>query len=208
MVLWVLARASASALPRGLIPFALLFSVLLALSVIDLELYILPNKITYPSILARARSSRCSPAGRPSTTTRDALPGCGHRRGRLLPSVSCAPWLFIMPQGGHGHGRREAAPSSSASGSAASTRSSCSTLIVACIIGLVVGVVLHLRPRRKSSQFPFGPWLAARQRRRHPRQRLRSSTLWSTADDAPAAGPARSFAGGGPASRFAPCCAT
>ena len=51
MVLWVLAgiRFGASA---EVVPYALLFSVLLALSVIDLELYILPNKITYPSVLA------------------------------------------------------------------------------------------------------------------------------------------------------------
>jgi hypothetical protein len=49
-VLWVVAGLRFGA-TWPLVPYALLFSVLLALSVIDLELYILPNKITYPSIL-------------------------------------------------------------------------------------------------------------------------------------------------------------
>src|SRR6478752_5830930 len=49
-VLWVLAGIRFGDTIEVL-PYAALFSVLLVLSVIDLELYILPNKITYPSIL-------------------------------------------------------------------------------------------------------------------------------------------------------------
>ena len=80
-VLWVLAgiRFDASV---ELIPYALFFSVLLALSVIDLELYILPNRITYPSIAGVARG-RPDPVLRPLDDPGARDPGRGVRRHRL-----------------------------------------------------------------------------------------------------------------------------
>jgi leader peptidase (prepilin peptidase)/N-methyltransferase len=71
--LWVIAglRFGAS---WELLPYAVLFSVLLALSVIDLELYILPNRITYPSIVVSAIA---------------VVPSCRSRRPTTRAATSC-----------------------------------------------------------------------------------------------------------------------
>src|SRR6476646_318130 len=49
-VLWVSAGIRFGAHP-AIVPYLVLFSVLLELSVIDLEQYVLPNRVVYPAIL-------------------------------------------------------------------------------------------------------------------------------------------------------------
>jgi len=144
----------------ALLPYLALFSVLLVLSVIDLELYLLPNVITYPSIavsivavpilaLASAPNPRSAMIGA-------AIGGIGyagflfavllayelivHREGMGLGDVKLAVLLGIWV--GYLHPVLVLF-----------------ALIAASGLGLIVGAGIFL-VRRESRPYPFGPWLA------------------------------------------------
>jgi leader peptidase (prepilin peptidase)/N-methyltransferase len=158
-VLWVLAglRFGDSII---VVPYALLFSVLLVLSVIDLELYILPNKITYPSILASlvaipvlALALADDPAG---AILGAVIGGIGFA-GFLL--VILLAWELIMHKEGMGMGDVKLAVLLGLWLGLINPLLCLFALIASSIIGLIVGVAI-LAVRKESRAFPFGPWLA------------------------------------------------
>jgi leader peptidase (prepilin peptidase)/N-methyltransferase len=158
-VLWVLAglRFGDSV---WVIPYALLFSVLLVLSVIDLELYILPNKITYPSIVASAViipvlavAVLDDPAG---AIVGAVIGGIGFA-GFLL--VILLAWELLMKKEGMGMGDVKLALLLGMWLGLINPLLCLFALIASSIIGLLVGVVI-LAVRKESRPFPFGPWLA------------------------------------------------
>ena len=142
------------------LPYALLFSVLLALSVIDLELYILPNKITYPSILV---SIVAIPVlsfaflGDPVSATLWAYAGGIGFAGVL--AVTLIAWELIVHKEGMGMGDVKLALLLGMWVALVHPVLPLIALIASSIIGLVVGVGI-LIVRRESRAFPFGPWLA------------------------------------------------
>lgn len=158
-ILWVIAglRFGAS---WELIPYAVLFSVLLALSVIDLELYLLPNKITYPSIVISAL------AVIPLSFVATDNPG-RHISGSLLSGLAYAGFLAVMLFGfelitkkqGMGMGDVKLAVILGIWIGWIEPLLVIYSLIAASVLGLIVGVVV-LAVRKESRPYPFGPWLA------------------------------------------------
>ena len=156
-VLWVLAgiRFGAS---LGLIPYAILFSVLLALSVIDLELYLLPNRITYPSILA-------SLVAIPFLSFADLDdPGAAHLgRGVRRPSgfagfllVILLAWELIMRKEGMGMGDVKLAILLGLWIGWINPLLTLFALIFSSVLGLVAGVII-LAIRKESRAVPVRP---------------------------------------------------
>ncbi|HWJ97559.1 MAG TPA: prepilin peptidase [Acidimicrobiales bacterium] len=158
-VLWVLAGV-AFGTSWWVIPYALLFSVLLALSVIDLELYILPNRITYPTILA---SLVAIPAlafvlsDDPRSVILGALVGGIGFAGFLL--VMLLGWELILRKEGMGMGDVKLAVILGMWLGLINPLLCLFALIASSLIGLVVGIGI-LIVRKESRPFPFGPWLA------------------------------------------------
>ena len=159
LVLWMLALARfgvAWELPI----YLTLFSVLLALSVIDLELYLLPNRITYPSIVASIVAiPLLSVALRhdPGLSIRSAyLGGLGYA-GFLL--VMLLFYEVVVRKEGMGMGDVKLAILLGIWVGWIHLLLVAYALIFACVIGVVVGVGV-LIVRRASRAFPFGPWLA------------------------------------------------
>jgi leader peptidase (prepilin peptidase)/N-methyltransferase len=157
--LWVIAglRFGASA---ALIPYALLFSVLLALSVIDLELYILPNKITYPAILTSLVAIPILSFAATDEPVRSivwALLGALVFAGILL--VTLLGWELVVKKEGMGMGDVKLAVLLGLWLGWLHPVLPLIALIASSVIGLVVGVAI-LAVRRESRAFPFGPWLA------------------------------------------------
>ena len=158
-VLWVLAgiRFGAS---WEVIPYALFFSVLLALSVIDIELYILPNKITYPSVVASlviVPSMAFLATNNPRTHIVGALIGMVGYAGGLL--VVLLLWELIMRKEGMGMGDVKLAVLLGLWIGYLSPALVFYSLMIASVLGLLVGGVI-LVIRRQSQPYPFGPWLA------------------------------------------------
>jgi leader peptidase (prepilin peptidase)/N-methyltransferase len=159
-ILWVAAGTALGPQLWLVLPYAVLFSVLLALSVIDLELYILPNKITYPSILLSVPLIvvlSFAFAENPTGAIAWALIGGVGYAGIL--AITLIAWELIVHKEGMGMGDVKLAlllglwlgwyhPLLPLMG-----------LIAASILGLVAGIVI-LVVRRESRAFPFGPWLA------------------------------------------------
>lgn len=138
----------------------MLFSVLLALSVIDLELYILPNRITYPSILlslAVIPMLAYGGADRPTMAIRNALVGGFGFAGFLL--VTLILYELIVRKEGMGIGDVKLAMLLGLWIGFLDPVLVLYTLVAACVLGVVVGVVVLLA-RRASQPYPFGPWLA------------------------------------------------
>ncbi len=159
MVLWILAgiRFGASA---EVVPYALLFSVLLALSVIDLELYILPNKITYPSILASLVAIpvlSVAASDDPGAAILGAVIGGLGFAGILL--IMLLAWELIMHKEGMGMGDVKLAILLGLWIGYLNPLLCLFALIASSVIGLVVGIGI-LAVRKESKPFPFGPWLA------------------------------------------------
>lgn len=158
-VLWVIAglRFGAS---WELVPYAILFSVLLALSVIDLELYLLPNRITYPSMVISAI------AVVPLSIAATDDPG-RHITQALLSGLGYAGFLavmlfgfeFITKKQGMGMGDVKLAVILGIWVGWIEPILVIYSLIFASVFGLVVGIVV-LAVRRESRPYPFGPWLA------------------------------------------------
>lgn len=159
MVLWLLA---ALAFPQVVVavPYALLFSVLLALSVIDLELYILPNRITYPSIVV---SLVAIPVVAYAVVDDPAQAILGAALGAVIFAgilgVTLVAWLLIMKKEGMGLGDVKLAVLLGLWLGFIDPILPVIALIASSVIGLVVGVGILL-VRRASKPFPFGPWLA------------------------------------------------
>ncbi|MFN8019680.1 MAG: prepilin peptidase [Acidimicrobiales bacterium] len=159
MVLWLLAAISFPQVAVAL-PFALLFSVLLALSVIDLELYILPNRITYPSIAASLVAIPLVAllvADDPKQAILGAVLGAVIFAGIL--GVTLVAWLLLMKKEGMGLGDVKLAVLLGLWLGFLDPILPVIALIASSLIGLVVGVAILL-VRRASKPFPFGPWLA------------------------------------------------
>jgi leader peptidase (prepilin peptidase)/N-methyltransferase len=140
--------------------FAALFSVLLALSVIDLELYILPNKITYPSILA---SLVVLPL-LSWTIGEDVTWGLGRAVAGGLGyagflAVVLIAWDLIMRRPGMGVGDVKLAALLGLWVGWVSPYLVLYALIAASLIGLVAGGVAFVI-RRENREYPYGPWMA------------------------------------------------
>ena len=157
--LWVLAGARFGA-SWEVVPFALLFSVLLALSVIDLELYILPNAITYPAAVVSLLV--IPPLALLATETPR-----NHIVGALIGGVSYAGglavtlllWELLTKREGMGMGDVKLAVTLGLWLGYLHPILVLYALIAASVVGLVVGVGI-LVVRRQSRPYPFGPWLA------------------------------------------------
>lgn len=158
-VLWVIAglRFGDSI---EVLPFAAFFSVLLALSVIDLELQILPDAITLPSVLVSAAvivvlafAQRDDPVG---AIIGSAVGGVGY--AAFLFATLLAFELIARKQG-MGFGDVKLALLLGLWLGFIHPILVLMSLIAASVLGLVVGVV-YLAVRRRSMPFPFGPWLA------------------------------------------------
>jgi leader peptidase (prepilin peptidase) / N-methyltransferase len=158
-VLWVVAGVRFGVTGTA-VAFAAFFSVLLALSVIDMELQILPDRITLPTALVSVPVLALLAA----TVTDDAG---GALLGALIGGVAYAGVLFVTMVGfeliarkpGMGFGDVKLALSLGQWIGFFHPVLIVYSLIVASVAGLLVGIV-YLVVRRKSMPFPFGPWLA------------------------------------------------
>lgn len=158
-VLWVVAGA-VFGLSIALVPYLLLFSVLLALSVIDLELYILPNRITYPSIAASLVAIPLlsfAVSDDPAGSILFALLGGIGFAGILL--ITLLAWELIVHKEGMGMGDVKLALLLGLWLGWLHPILPLVALILSSVFGLIVGVGVLL-VRRESRAFPFGPWLA------------------------------------------------
>ncbi|MEZ5205332.1 MAG: prepilin peptidase [Acidimicrobiales bacterium] len=158
-VLWVLAglRFGTSG---ALIPYCVLFSVLLALSVIDLELYILPNRITYPAILGSlvaipvlSFAVADDPVG---SIVVSYLCGIGFALVLLIPLLG---YSLVMKKDGMGMGDIKLAVILGMWLGWLHPILPLMALIVASVVGIVMGMAFMVK-RGRSDYFPFGPSLA------------------------------------------------
>ena len=152
-VLWVVAglRFGTS---WALVPMLLLFSTLLAQSVIDLELYRLLDKITFPvlgaSVVLIAAASALE--GDPTRVGLAVLGGLAYGAFLGVPA-------FVMPRG-MGLGDVKLALLLGLFLGWLHPVLILFSLIIACGLGILVGVAVLIARRGKSEPFPFGPWLA------------------------------------------------
>lgn len=151
--LWI-AAALRFGFTWALIPFLLLFSTLLAQSVIDLELYRLLDNITFPvlgiSTVLIAGVSLIE--GEPGRIVYALVGAVGYFAFLFIPA-------FLYPKG-MGLGDVKLALLMGLLLGWINPLLCLYALIGASLLGLVAGVVLYLARGRKSAEFPFGPWLA------------------------------------------------
>jgi leader peptidase (prepilin peptidase)/N-methyltransferase len=140
--------------------YLVLFSVLLALSVIDLELYLLPNRLTYPAIVASIVSVpvlsfllREDPV---SAITSAFVGGFGYA---LFLVLMVTVFELILRKEAMGMGDVKLAVVLGFWVGWIHLVLVVYALLFACLLGVVVGMVV-LAVRRESRAFPFGPWLA------------------------------------------------
>ncbi|MBX3286634.1 MAG: prepilin peptidase [Actinobacteria bacterium] len=158
-VLWALAGVRFGA-GWEVVPFAVLFSVLLALTVIDLELYLLPNAITYPAAIVSVLV--IPPLALVATDTPR-----NHIVGALIGAVAYAGGLLLVlvlyelrtKRQGMGMGDVKLAVTLGLWLGYLHPILVLYGLLAASIVGLVVGAGILL-VRRESRPYPFGPWLA------------------------------------------------
>lgn len=152
-VLWVVAGVRFG-MSWALIPMLLLFSTLLAQSVIDLELYRLLDKITFPvlgaSIVLIAAASALEDD--PSRIGLAVVGGLGYCGFLGIPAL-------IMPRG-MGLGDVKLALLLGLYLGWVHPLLILFSLILACLLGIVVGLVVFAARKGRSEPFPFGPWLA------------------------------------------------
>lgn len=138
----------------ALVPFLLLFSTLLAQSVIDLELYRLLDRITFPvlgaSVVLVGLASVIE--GEPGRALLAVAGAVGYFVFLFVPA-------FIYPKG-MGLGDVKLAALMGLYLGWIHPVLCLYALICASVLGLVAGIALYFARGRKSSQFPFGPWLA------------------------------------------------
>ena len=158
-VLWVLAGLRFGLEP-ALVPYCVLFSVLLVLSVIDLELYILPNAITYPTIVVSAIAIPVLSAASADDPLRVTLvayaSGIGFAGVLLLTTLAYA---LIARKDGMGMGDVKLAVILGMWLGWIQPVLVLMALIASSLIGLVIGGAFLVK-RGKSDYFPFGPSLA------------------------------------------------
>lgn len=159
VVLWALAAVRFGA-TWDLPVYLVLFSVLLALSVIDLELYLLPNRITYPAIVASmvlvpvlSFLLRDDPG---LAITSAYVGGFGYA---LFLVVMVAVFEFLLRKEAMGMGDVKLAVILGFWVGWIHIVLVIYALLFACVLGVAVGAVV-LVVRRESRAFPFGPWLA------------------------------------------------
>ncbi|MCB0970273.1 MAG: prepilin peptidase, partial [Acidimicrobiales bacterium] len=160
-ILWVVAawRFDDAPIPVA-VAFAALFSVLLALSVIDLELYILPNRITYPSILVSGvvlPILSIAYAEEPGAAILWAYVGGLLFGGILL--LTLLAWSVIMRKDGMGMGDVKLAILLGMWLGWLHPVLPLHALIASSLFGVIVGAGVAI-VRRASQPYPFGPWLA------------------------------------------------
>jgi len=136
-----------------IIPYLVLFSVLLALSVIDLEQYILPNRITYPAIVFAlvAIPIVSIVIGRSDAIVGALAGGAGYFLFLFIPAA-------VYPKG-MGFGDVKLAGLMGLYLGWIHPFLPFPALIIASLVGLLAGLVLLIR-RGTSRPYPFGPWLA------------------------------------------------
>jgi leader peptidase (prepilin peptidase)/N-methyltransferase len=157
--LWVVA-ALRFGVSWELLVYAPLFSVLLALSVIDLELYILPNRIIYPAILASlvaVPALAMVAAENPRGAILGAAVGGVFYAGGL--GLTLIAWELIVHKEGMGAGDVKLAVVLGLWIGFLHPVLVLYSIIAASVIGLVVGLGIFV-VRRASRPYPFGPWLA------------------------------------------------
>jgi leader peptidase (prepilin peptidase)/N-methyltransferase len=157
--LWLLALWRFGIHPEMFL-YAALFSVLLALSVIDLELYILPNRITYPSILLSVPvlvMLSYAVSDDPGRDIKGALVGGFGFAGFL--AVTLIAYELIVRKEGMGIGDVKLAMLLGLWLGWIDPLLVLYGLIAASVLGVLVGVGV-LVVRRASQPYPFGPWLA------------------------------------------------
>jgi leader peptidase (prepilin peptidase)/N-methyltransferase len=151
-VLWVAAGVRFGG-SWALVPVLLLFSTLLAQSVIDLELYRLLDRITFPvlgaSVVLIALVSAVE--GEPERVVLAVAGALGYGLFLFVPA-------FIFPRG-MGLGDVKLALLLGLFLGWVHPLLILFALIAACLLGVGVGLVV-LAVRRRSEPFPFGPWLA------------------------------------------------
>ncbi|HEY4378626.1 MAG TPA: prepilin peptidase, partial [Acidimicrobiales bacterium] len=160
-ILWVLAGLRFG--PHViLLPYLVLFSVLLALSVIDLELYLLPNRITYPSIAASVvaiplLSLLVHPHHVGTAILYAAMGGLGYSAFLLVVSVL---FELVAKKNGMGMGDVKLALLIGLWLGWIYWELTLLSLIIASVLGLVAGAAVLIGRRGQSEAYPFGPWLA------------------------------------------------
>lgn len=159
LVLWALAAARFGA-SWELPIYLAFFSLLLALSVIDLELYLLPNRLTYPAIVT---SIVLIPVlsfmlrEDPGDAIRSAYVGGFGYAAFLFAMVTV--FELILRKEAMGMGDVKLAVVLGFWVGWVHLLLVVYAMLFACILGVVVGMVV-LIVRRESRAFPFGPWLA------------------------------------------------
>ena len=152
-VLWIAAGIRFGA-DWVLLPYLFLFSVLLAQSVIDLELYRLPDKITLPALWTSAAVIPLVSVlvGEPEAIVGAFVGGIGYYLFLFVP-------FFIYPKG-MGFGDVKLAALMGLYLGWINPILVLMAALIACVAGTAVGGVLYLVRGRQSREFAFGPWLA------------------------------------------------
>ena len=159
VVLWSMA-AVRFGLSWELPVYLAFFSLLLALSVIDIELYLLPNRLTYPAIVV---SIVAVPVlsfllrEDPGHSIRSAYYGGLGYAGFLL--FMTLFYEIIIRKEGMGMGDVKLALPLGIWVGWISLHLVVYAVTIATLLGSVVGLIIMLI-RRDSRAFPFGPWLA------------------------------------------------
>ena len=158
--LWVLAGVRFGVTGTA-VAFAIVFSIMLALSVIDMELSILPDRITLPSAVVSIPAIvllALAVDDDPSWRIEGALIGMvGFAGGLLLMLVL---FELIFRKEGMGFGDVKFALMLGAWLGYLHPILVLYALILSSVVGTVVGI-LYFVVRRKSMPFPYGPWMAA-----------------------------------------------
>jgi leader peptidase (prepilin peptidase)/N-methyltransferase len=157
-VLWVVLGLRFGA-TWPLLPYLLVASVLLVLSVIDFELYLLPNKITYPFLAVSALAvvplsfTQADPLAKMLGAW---LTGLGYFALLFIPAEILRLLLRKDTMGG---GDFKLAPTLGIWVGWLHPILVVYALMIAAVTGLLAGMVLWAI-RRERAAFPFGPWMA------------------------------------------------
>lgn len=156
-LLWVLAALRFHQVPVA-IAYALFFTVLVALSVIDLELQLLPNKITLPSSAASVviLGALAFAYDEPGQLLWAVASGAGYA---LFLAIVLIGFELVAGKAGMGGGDVKLALLLGMWVGFLNPLLVLYALIAASVVGLAVGLG-YLLVRRKSMPYPFGPWLA------------------------------------------------
>ena len=153
-ILWVAAGLTFGA-DWVLIPYLFVFSVLLAQAVIDLELYRLLDRITFPALAISVVALTLVGLTDDDPRARIAgalIGGVGYFVFLLIPAL-------ISPRG-MGLGDVKLAALMGLYLGYIDPFLIFYALVISCLMGVVVGVALMIVRGGSSQAFPFGPWLA------------------------------------------------